>query len=190
MPRRRGGVKTEQNGVRIRFGAHMRSDKASSMSDLFPALLHRLTKSVETGDGTSLAALFTLGGSYDDTFYGLFQGRDAIADMLENRFWRDAEDFLWDMFEPVFDIGTGTAYARWVFSYTSVMDDSSGKRVALEGMSQFRLEGDLIREYREVFSAGIALAQLDMASERIDNILWRQFRNLSANPEWDRHLRR
>jgi len=94
------------------------------------------------------------------------------------------------MFEPVFDIGTGTAYARWVFSYTSVMDDSSGKRVALEGMSQFRLEGDLIREYREVFSAGIALAQLDMASERIDNIFWRQFSNLSTNPEWDRHLRR
>ena len=71
------------------------------MSDLFPALLNRLTKSVETGDGTSLAALFTPGGSYVDTFYGLFEGRDAIADMLENRFWRDAEDFLWDMFEPV-----------------------------------------------------------------------------------------
>ena len=162
----------------------------SSISDLIPALLHRLTKSVETGDGTSLAALFTPGGSYVDTFYGLFQGRDAIADMLENRFWRDAEDFLWDMFEPVFDIGTGTGYARWVFSYTSVMDDSGGKRVAFEGMSQFRLEGDLIREYREVFSAGIALTQLDMASERIDKILRRQFSNLSKNPKWDRHLRR
>ena len=70
------------------------------------------------------------------------------------------------------------------------MDDSSGKRVAFEGMSQFQLEGDLVREYREVFSAGIALAQLDMASERINKILRRQFSNLSANPEWDRHLRR
>lgn len=57
-------------------------------------------------------------------------------------------------------------------------------------MSQFRLEGDLIREYREVFSAGIALAQLGMASDRIDKILRRQFSNLSTNPEWDRHLRR
>ena len=160
------------------------------MSDLFFALLNRFTKSVEAGDGTALAALFTPGGSYDDTFYGLFRGRDAIADMLENRFWGDAEDFLWDMFEPVSDTGSGTGYARWVFSYTSVMDDSSGKRVAFEGMSQFRLEGDLVREYREVFSAGIALAQLDMASERIDKILRRQFSNLSTNSEWDRHLRR
>ena len=110
--------------------------------------------------------------------------------MLENRFWGDAEAFLWDMYDPVHDRDVSIGYARWIFSYTSTMDDSAGTRVAFEGMSQFRFRDGLIREYREVFSAGIALAQLDMAPERIFRIVRRQFEKLSGNPEWDRHLQR
>jgi hypothetical protein len=49
------------------------------------------------GDGARFAALFTEDGCYHDVFYGLFEGRAAIADMLENRFHRDAENFRWDM---------------------------------------------------------------------------------------------
>jgi len=160
------------------------------MSEYFPDLLKRFTAAVEAGDGTALADLFTTDGTYDDTFYGLFRGHHAIADMLENRFWGDAEAFMWDMFEPVFDTGRQIGYARWVFSYTSTMEDSAGKRVAFEGMSQFQIRNGLIRQYREVFSAGIALAQLDMAPERIFTIVKRQFAVLSGNPEWERHLGR
>lgn len=160
------------------------------MIDFFPDLLDRFTAAVEAGDGAALADLFTQDGSYDDTFYGLFRGHADIADMLENRFWGDAEAFLWDMYEPVYDADAGIGYVRWVFSYTSTMDDSAGTRVAFEGMSQFSFQDELIREYREVFSAGIALAQLDMAPERIFKIVRRQFDKLSGNPEWDRHLQR
>ena len=159
------------------------------MSDLFPELLDRFTVAVEAGDGGALAALFTADGTYDDTFYGLFRGHAGIADMLENRFWGDAEAFLWDMFDPVFDADTRIGYARWVFSYTSTMDESAGRRVAFEGMSQFWMQDGLIQEYREVFSAGIALAQLDMAPERIFKIVRRQFEKLSGNSEWTRHLK-
>ncbi|MGB0632445.1 MAG: nuclear transport factor 2 family protein [Alphaproteobacteria bacterium] len=159
------------------------------MSENFPDLLDRFTAAVEAGDGAALAALFTADGTYDDTFYGLFRGPDAISDMLENRFWGDAEAFLWDMFEPVFDTDSQIGYARWVFSYMSVMEDSAGRRVAFEGMSQFQIRDGLIAQYREVFSAGIALAQLEMAPERIWKILNRQFVALSANPEWTKHLK-
>jgi len=158
------------------------------MRDMFGELLDRFTDAVEAGDGTALGALFTEDGVYHDTFYGAFAGRAAIADMLENRFWGDAEAFRWDMFEPVFDAEAGRGYARWVFSYTSTMEDSAGKRVAFDGMSRFRLEGGLIGHYGEIFSAGMAFVQLDMDPARSDKILRRMFEARRSDPEWERHL--
>ena len=134
----------------------------------FTGLLDRFTAAVELPDGGALAALFTPNGVYHDTFYGAFKGRDAITDMLEYRFWGDAEAFLWDMFEPVFDDHRDIGYVRWVFSYTSTMADSAGKRVAFDGMSQFSIDRGLISNYREVFSAGLGLVQLDMDPARTD----------------------
>jgi hypothetical protein len=154
----------------------------------FAEMLSRFTAGVEQADGRALAALFAPDGVYHDTFYGAFQGRDSIADMLENRFWNDAEAFLWDMFEPVFDNTRNLGYARWVFSYTSTMQDSAGKRVAFDGMSQFSLNQGLITRYREVFSAGLALVQLDMSPERIDKILRRMTDTHKSDPELGRHL--
>ena len=154
----------------------------------FTDLLDRFTSAVEAADGNALAGLFTANGSYDDTFYGAFHGHDAIADMLENRFWGDAEAFLWDMFDPVYDDGHGIAYARWVFSYTSTMADSAGKRAAFDGMSQFSFENGLISNYREVFSAGLGLVQLDMDAQRIDKILRRMVDAHKNDPEWGRHI--
>ncbi|CAN0586656.1 unnamed protein product, partial [Laminaria digitata] len=108
---------------------------------------------------------------------------------LENRFWGDADGFLWDMYEPVFDTARSLGYARWVFSYSSTMDDSRGRRVAFNGMSQFSLQDGLIVTYREVFSAGLALVQLDMAPGRIDRILRRLVAKHKSDPEWGRHVR-
>lgn len=158
------------------------------MRDGFPDLLDRFTAAVEDGDGAALAALFTGDGVYHDTFYGAFAGRDAIADMLENHFWRDAGAFLWDMHEPVCDSGGTTGYARWVFSYTAAIEGSEGRRVVFDGMSRFALDGGLIRHYREVFPPGIAFVQLGMAPERMDRILGRMLEARRDDPEWARHL--
>ena len=158
------------------------------MSFEFTDLLDRFTGAVEAGDGKALADLFTPDGVYDDTFYGAFEGRDAVTDMLENRFWGDAEAFKWDMYEPVFDPDRNLGYARWVFSYTSIMEDSHGKRVAFNGMSQFRMENGLIVSYREVFSAGLALVQLDMTPSRVDTILRRLVDGHKKDPEWSHHI--
>lgn len=138
----------------------------------FEKLLARFTRAVEAGDGAALAALFTPDGVYHDTFYGAFAGRAAIRDMLEGHFQRDAERFLWEMLDPVFAGGTG--YARWVFSYTSAMPDSAGRRVAFEGMSRFVVADGLIAIYDEVFNAGVGLVQLGMGARRIEKILNRQ----------------
>ncbi len=131
----------------------------------FAAVLDRFTAAVEAGDGTALAALFTLDGVYNDRFYGAKTGREAIARMLEEEFWGHARDFRWRMFEPVCDGGVG--YARYVFSYVSTLPGAEGRPVVFDGFSQFTFAADLIACYREQFNTGMAMAQLGFPPERI-----------------------
>lgn len=152
----------------------------------FDEILTEFTAAVGAGDGRRLAALFTEDGVYHDSFYGEFRGREAIADMLENYFWRDARDFVWEMMEPVAVGDTG--YARWVFSYTSKLRDAEGKRILFEGMSRFALADGLIRHYGEVFDRGLALSQTNFAPERIARIVSRAADNLRQRMAGTRHL--
>jgi SnoaL-like domain len=152
----------------------------------FEQLLARFTGVVEAGDGRALGALFHADGVYADTFYGAFTGPDAIADMLDNHFHRDAELFRWDMFDPVFHGGQG--YARWLFSYSSTLAESPGVRVAFDGMSRFEIADGLIRRYDEIFSAGEAFAQLGMAPARIAKILSRMTAAKRDRAASTRHL--
>ena len=152
----------------------------------FQTLLGRFTAAVEAGDGKRLGALFTEDGVYHDTFYGEFRGPEAIADMLENHFWRDARDFRWEMMEPVQTGDTG--YARWLFSYTSRLPEAEGQRILFEGMSRFALEGGLICHYGEVFDMGIALSQTNFPPERIAHILGRAAKGLRQRSAGSRHL--
>ena len=131
----------------------------------FTDILGQFTADVEAGDGHALAALFTEDGVYHDTFYGEFKGRDAIQDMLDNHFWRDAKAFRWDMREPL--EGGGIGYSNWSFSYESRLEGAVGKRILFEGMSRFRLNDGMIERYDEVFDMGIALSQTAFAPDRI-----------------------
>ena len=151
------------------------------------ALLDAFTKAVAAGDGAGFAALFTEDGCYHDVFYGAFRGRAAIADMLENRFHRDAGNFRWDMHDPVRDGEIG--YARYVFSYDSKLAGAEGRRVVFEGVSIFGLSGDRIKDYREVANVGPGLVALGFAPERIAKILGRQAAELAARPEAGGHGR-
>ena len=153
----------------------------------FPQLLRGFTAAVEAGDGTRLAGLFTEDGVYHDTFYGRFQGRAAIREMLEVRFWGDAKAFKWDAFDGV---STGDlGYCSWNFSYTSTQGDSAGKRVVAEGISRFRLRGGLIAHYDEKFDSGRALVQLDFAPERLVKLLRRWNDSLRDKPALQPHFR-
>lgn len=135
----------------------------------FTEMMAAFTAAVEAGDGKRLGDLFTPDGVYHDTFYGEFRGREAIADMLENHFWRDAEAFKWEMRHPVCDGETG--YVDWTFSYTTKMARNTGTRVVFEGMSRLELDGDKFRAYNEMFDGGVALVQLGFPPERMAQVL-------------------
>ncbi len=152
----------------------------------FADLLTRFTAAVEAGDGPALAALFTEDGVYHDTFYGKFQGRDAIADMLENHFWRDAQAFRWDMQEPLAQGDLG--YAQWLFSYESKLPGVEGKRIAFRGYSCFHLKDGLIRHYGELFDQGIALAQTGFPAERMARRLAKEADAQREQAAGTRHL--
>lgn len=147
----------------------------------FAALMEAFAGAAVAGDGARLAELFTEDGVYHDVFYGEFRGRAAIADMLENRFHRDAGNFRWDMHDPVRsgDIG----YVRYVFSYDSKLEGCEGRRGLFEGVGILRLDGDLIRDYREVANVGPGLVALGFAPERIAKILGREAQALAARDD-------
>ena len=130
----------------------------------FADLTKRFCTAACTG-GAELAAVFTEFGTYHDGFYGEFMGRDAIADMIDNYFRRDAEDFVWEMYEQAH--GGDIGYARYRFGYTSKLDGHAGTRVVFTGISRFRLEGDLIAHYTEIFDPGVSMTQLGFSAERI-----------------------
>ena len=152
----------------------------------FIDILDQFTAAIEAGNGRALAALFTNDGVYHDTFYGEFKGRDAIQNMLDNHFWRDAKAFQWDMWEPL--EGDGIAYSNWLFSYESRLQGAVGKRVMFEGMSRFRLNKGMIKRYDEVFDMGIALRQSAFAPDRISRIVGKAADSLRARHADSRHM--
>ncbi len=139
----------------------------------FCAVLDAFVDRVAEGDGAEFARLFTDDGVYVDGFYGPFEGRDAIAQMLEVHFHGAAKDFRWRMYDPVDNANGTLGYAQYLFTYTSILAESMGKRVVFEGMSRFELRDGLIAHYSEVFDKGVALTQLDFPHERIGKSLKR-----------------
>ena len=52
----------------------------------FGALMHKMVDAACAGDGEEVADCFVEDGVYDDVFYGVFQGRERIVDMIGNYF--------------------------------------------------------------------------------------------------------
>ena len=92
----------------------------------FSGLLGRFTKAVAANDGAGFAALFTEDGVYDDGFFGEYQGRKAIIEMLQH-FHDTGSNYRWDFHDALSDGRSG--YARYRFSYASGMPGSEGKPV-------------------------------------------------------------
>jgi ketosteroid isomerase-like protein len=150
------------------------------------ALLESFCSAVERRDGRALAALFTPDGVYHDVFYGAFEGRDRIVELIDDWFYRSARDFRWRMFRPVTD--GETVYAYYTFSYVSTLPEARGKRVGFEGVSILRLRDGKIAEYREVANAGPGFVAMGFAPERITKILAREGEELAKREEWKPHL--
>ena len=149
------------------------------------ALLKDFCEAVERREGARFAALFCADGVYHDVFYGAFAGRQRIAEMIDDWFYRTATDFRWDMHDPVCD--GRTLYARYTFSYKSLLPEAQGRRAMFEGVAIMRLRDGLIAEYSEVANTGTGFVDMNFAPERIAKILARQASALRARPEMARH---
>ena len=151
-----------------------------------PAMLRAFCDAVEKRDGAAFAELFAVDGVYHDVFYGAFAGRARIAEMIDDWFYRTATDFRWDMHDPVSD--GKTLYARYTFSYRSLLPEAKAARVMFEGVAIMSLRDGLIAEYHEVANTAPAFVQLNFAPERIAKIVAKQGAALQARPEMKRHL--
>jgi ketosteroid isomerase-like protein len=150
------------------------------------ALLRAFCDAVEQRNGQGFAALFTEDGVYHDVFYGAFAGRAKIAEMIDDWFYRTAEDFRWDMHAPVSD--GQRLYARYTFSYRSKMPEAHGARAMFEGVAIMTLRDGKILDYHEVANTAPAFVDLNFAAERIAKIAAKQGVALKARPEMQRHL--
>jgi SnoaL-like domain len=153
----------------------------------FQALLASFAEAAAANDGGRFSALFTEDGVYDDGFFGEYQGRKAISDMLQH-FHDTGSNYRWDFFDPLSDGRTG--YARYRFSYASGMPGAEGKPVVFEGISHFVFREGLIARYEESFDRGMALAQQDFAAERIKKVLVKLAARQNASAGAQDHLRR
>ena len=149
------------------------------------AFLKEFCAAVERRDGKAFSALFTEDGVYHDVFYGAFKGHAAIAEMIDDRFYRTARDFRWEMFRPVSD--GKTLYTYYTFSYVSLLPEARGKRVGFDGVSIMALRDGRIAEYREVANSSIGLLEIGFAPERVAKILSKEAAHIKARPEWKRH---
>lgn len=152
-----------------------------------PAMLARFCDAVERRDGEAFAALFTDDGVYHDVFYGAFNGRAKIAELIDDWFYRTATDFRWDMHAPVSD--GETLYARYTFSYRSTLPEAKGARAMFEGVAIMKIRDGTIEEYREVANTAPAFVDMNFAPERIAKIVAKQGLELKARPEMRRHLK-
>jgi hypothetical protein len=154
----------------------------------FATLLDQFTLSAESGDGARFASHFTEGAIYYDYIYGAHNGRAEIAHMMQNLFHRDAADYRWEMFDPVFDGEKG--YAWSLSSFTSKIPQFAGKRVVVDGMSRFIVRDGLIAEYRESVNGGVAMAQLGVEPDRMTKVFTRWTGWLRERPETVEYLAR
>ena len=156
--------------------------------DQFARLLDEFTLSAESGDGARFASHFTEDAIYHDYIYGPHRGRADIAHMMQNLFHRDAADYRWEMFDPVFDGEMG--YAWSLSSFTSKIPQFAGKPVVIDGISRFILRDGLIAEYRESVNGGVAMAQLGVEPDRMVKVFRRWSGWLRERPETRNYLAR
>src|ERR1700727_1968908 len=156
--------------------------------DEFAALLGDLTQSAESGDGARFAGHFTADAIYYDYIYGAHRGRADIAHMMQDLFHRDAADYRWEMFDPVFDGEKG--YAWSLSSFSSKIPQFEGQRVVIDGMSRFVVRNGLIAEYRESVTGGGAMAQLGVEPDRMTKVFKRWAGWLMGRPETIDYLAR
>jgi len=149
-------------------------------------MLDGLCRAAEAFDGEKFASFFAEDGVYHDDFYGEFSGRERIAELINQWFFKHARDMRWDMIDPVWR--RDRLYVRYVFSYNSKLPEANNARTMFEGVSLMKLREGKITEYREIIACGTAFVDMNFHPERIFKIFARKAAAMKAKPEVQRHL--
>lgn len=149
-------------------------------------MLDGLCRAAEQRNGKAFASHFADDGVYHDDFYGSFVGRERVAELINDWFYKDARDLRWDMLEPALE--AGRLYVRYIFSYNSTLPEAEGARTMFEGVSIMSLSAGKIVDYREIINAGTAFVDMKFHPERIFKIFARRADAMKAKPEVSRHL--
>ncbi len=149
-------------------------------------VLRAFCDAVEQRNGAAFAELFTEDGDLSRRVLRHVLRPDKIAGMIDDWFYRTATDFRWDMHDPVSD--GETLYARYTFSYRSLLPEAEGARAMFEGVAIMRLRDGKISEYHEVANTATGFVDMNFAAERMAKIFARQSAALKARPETKRHL--
>jgi hypothetical protein len=149
-------------------------------------MLDGLCRAAERRDGQAFASHFAEDGVYHDDFYGSFAGRERIAELINDWFYKDARDLRWDMIDPAYE--AGRLYVRYVFSYNSTLPEADDARTMFEGVSIMLLRDEKITDYREIINSGTAFVDMNFHPERIFKIFSRKASAMKVKPEVRRHL--
>jgi hypothetical protein len=85
------------------------------------------------------------------------------------------------MYDHIYKDNIG--YAKYRFSFISIIPDYYGKKVVLSGMSFFRFEYDKIIEYSECVNGGIAMVQLGVKPEKMEKVFLKWFKQALDNDD-------
>ena len=129
------------------------------------SMLREFCDAVERKDGGRFASLLCEDGVYHDVFYGQFVGQAKIAEMINEWFFKSATDLRWDMYDPL--CNGKILYARYTFSYKSLLPEAGARRAMFEGVAIMRLREGRIADYREVANTGPGFVDMNFAPERI-----------------------
>lgn len=137
----------------------------------FAERANRFARAVEARDGGGFAQLFTEDAVYHDAIYGAVHGRAAIAEMLVRDWYKDGDDWMWDMHDPVADGHRG--YVRYTASFRSLNRFSEGQRIVARGVAMFRFTNGLFGSYDEIANGTPALWDLNVRGAHLERVVGR-----------------
>ncbi len=131
----------------------------------------RFAEAVENRDGETFGALFTEDAIYHDAIYGAVHRRKAIAEMMIDDWYKDGDQWIWDMIDPVCDEQRG--YVRYVASFRSCNRFSEGNRIVAPGVAMFEFSDGLFSQYHEIANGTPCLWDLNVRGEHLDRVVQR-----------------
>ncbi|HEY1971098.1 MAG TPA: nuclear transport factor 2 family protein [Pseudonocardia sp.] len=136
-------------------------------------IARRFTVAFNTRNVSRVVDCFTPDATYNDLFYGQFEGRPGLTYLFE-RMYAEGDHHEWTMTNVVSDAGRTIGEWRFTFQVSSLVPRSAGRTLSFDGVSVFETEQGLCSGYREYFDRGAALLALGISPAAVARITARR----------------